>query len=440
MIDYPLSFSDVGEDRLNSKFKLMKTGHPSRLALSVFGSLAAIISLPQLRAEENWPQFRGPTGRGHSSAQDVPLKWSADSVLWKTKLKGKGQSSPVNWGDKLFLTGASSDGSARYLFCVDRNKGTILWEKEVSCKSPENPHKMNSFATPTCATDGEHVIAFFGPGGLHCYDLAGKKLWSRDVGDFPGPWGVAASPVIVGKVVIQNCDAEGASSLLAMDLKTGEPVWKTKREDKPRGGWSTPILIEAGSHSELILNGEYGVRGYDPKSGKELWFCHGFNGRGAPVPDFANGLLYVVNGKPGDTYAVKPGGKGDVTKSHMKWHSKRRGGRDLPSPVVVGDYLIVVSMSGIATCYDAHTGKIHWEERLGVKGEFAASPLVANGHVFIGNVYGGETLVIKPGKTLDVISINGLGADSRELFRATLAPIKGRIYARSFSTLYCIGS
>lgn len=413
---------------------------PALLAFSLIGSLAATLSLPQLRAEDNWPRFRGPSGRGHSVADDVPLKWSAKSVLWKKELKGKGQSSPVNWGDKLFLTGASADGGERYLFCLDRTNGKILWEKEVSCKAPENPHKMNSFATPTCATDGKHVVAFFGPGGLHCYDLEGKKIWSRDVGSFPGPWGVAASPLILENMVIQNCDAEGASSLIALDVASGEPIWTTKREDKPRGGWSTPIVIEANGRSELVLNGEYGVRGYDPKAGKELWFCKGFNGRGAPVPDFGNGLLYVVNGKPGDTYAVKPGGKGDVTESHMKWHAKRRGGRDLPSPVVVGDYLIVVSMSGVAACYDAATGEIHWEERLGTKGEFAASPLVANGHVFIQNVYGGETLVIKPGKTLNVISTNGLGADSKELFRATLAPIKGRVYARSLSTLYCIGS
>jgi outer membrane protein assembly factor BamB len=299
---------------------------------------------------------------------------------------------------------------------------------------------MNSFATPTCATDGEHVVAFFGPGGLHCFDLDGKKLWSREAGDFPGPWGIAASPVILGNMVIQNCDAEGPSSLLAVDVKTGETIWETKREDKPRGGWSTPILIDAGGHPELVLNGEFGVRGYDPKTGEELWFCQGFNGRGSPVPDYADGLLYVVNGKPGDVYAVQPGGRGDVTKSHMKWHAGRRGGRDLPSPVVVGDYLVIVSMSGIAACYDAQTGEVYWEERLGVKGEFAASPLVANGHVYIENVYGGETLVFKPGKKLEIVSKNSLGADSQEIFRSTLAPIKGRMYVRSHSTLYCVGS
>jgi outer membrane protein assembly factor BamB len=298
---------------------------------------------------------------------------------------------------------------------------------------------MNSFATPTCATDGRYVVAFFGPGGIHCFDLEGDKKWSRQLGAFPGPWGVAASPVIFGETVIQNCDAEGASTLIALNLETGEPVWTTKREAKPRGGWSTPIVIENEGSQELVLNGELGVRGYDPKNGKELWFCKAFNGRGSPVPDFADGLLHVVSGKPGDTYAVKPGGKGDVTESHMAWHTKRKAGRDLPSPAVVDGYVLVVSMSGKASCYDAKTGKIHWEEKLGVKGEFASAPLVVNGHVLFQNVYGGEVLVIKPGKKLEIVSNNTLGAERSEMFRATLAPIKGQIFARSFSTVYCIG-
>lgn len=402
--------------------------------------LLSNLPLPALQAEDNWAQFRGPTGRGHSSAREVPLKWDADSVVWKTSLKGQGQSSPVNWGDQLFLTSASEDGKERYVHCLDRKNGKVLWEKTIACASPENPHKMNSFATPTCATNGEVVVAFFGPGGIHCFDLEGEKKWSRDLGAFPGRWGIAASPIIFGDVVIQNCDAEGASSLVALDLKTGESVWKTERESKPRGGWSTPILIENEGKRELVLNGELGVRGYDPKTGKELWFCKAFNGRGSPVPDFANGLLHVVSGKPGDTYAVKPGGKGDVTKSHMAWHTKRRAGRDLPSPAVVNGYVFVVSMSGKASCYDAKTGKIHWEEKLGVKGEFASAPLVMQGHVLLQNVYGGGVLVIKPGKKKEIVSINMLGAKVSELFRSTLAPIQGQMFARSATTVYCIGN
>lgn len=405
---------------------------PLTLALT-FAMLAG------LHAEEHWPQFRGPTGRGHSSATDVPLRWSAESVAWKTPLRGEGQSSPVNWGDKLFLTGASEDGRERYVFCVSRTDGAMLWERTIPCDAPETPHPMNGFASPTCATDGERVVAFFGPGGLHAFDLGGKKLWSRDLGAFPGPWGVGASPIIVDGKVIQNCDAEGESSLAALDMKTGETLWKTEREPKPRGGWSTPIVIEVAGKRELVLNGELGVRGYDLEDGEELWFCRGFNGRGAPVPDFADGRLHVVNGKPGDTYTVRPGGRGDVTESHRGWHTPRRVGRDLPSPAVVDGRLIVVSMSGTASCYDAKTGERLWEEKLGVKGQFAASPLVIDGLVLIQNVYGGGTVVIKPGPERDIVAINELGAEVSELFRATLAPIQGRMFARSLSMLYCIG-
>ena len=407
-----------------------------RFIILIFVGLLGLLSL---HAEENWPQFRGPTGRGHSTTKDIPMKWSADSVVWKTKLKGQGQSSPVNWGDRLFLTSASEDGKERYVFCLDRKNGKILWERTILCEFPEHPHKMNSYATPACATNGKQIVAFFGPAGIHCFDLEGEKKWSRELGAFPGPWGVAASPIILGDLVIQNCDAEGASSLVALSLEKGEPVWQAEREAKPRGGWSTPIVIENGDRKELVLNGELGVRGYDPKTGKELWFCKSFNGRGSPVPDFFNGLLHVVSGKPGDTYAVKPGGNGDVTQSHMIWHTKRKGGRDLPSPAVVDGYVLVVSMSGRASCYDAKTGKVYWEEKLGVKGEFASAPLVVKGHVLLQNVYGGGVLVVKPGKKLEIVSNNSLGAEVSQIFRSTLAPIKGQVFSRSLSMVYCIG-
>ncbi|MEK6234727.1 MAG: PQQ-like beta-propeller repeat protein, partial [Planctomycetales bacterium] len=276
-----------------------------------------------------------------------------------------------------------------------------------------------------------------GPVGIHCYDMDGKKLWSRDLGPFPSTFGSAASPIILGDMVIQNCDATGKSYLIALDKKTGEPVWRVERSDMPKGGWSTPILIDAGERKELILNGEFGVKGYDPKNGKELWFCKSFNGRGTPVPAWAHGLLITVNGKPGDIYAVRPGGKGDVTKTHMAWHSPLGGGRDLSSPIVVGDYAFVVSMPGIATLYEATTGKTVWEERLDRK--YAASPLAANGLIYLPSE-DGEVVVIKPGKELEIVARNKIGAGGSEIFRASLAPSDGQIFHRSDSVLYCIGS
>ena len=303
-------------------------------------------------AESNWHQFRGPTGRGHSEATALPTMWDESNIAWKTELKGAGQSSPVSWGDRLFLTGASDDGAERYVMAYSVSSGELLWDQSVPSESPEEFHKMNSLATPSCATDGKTVVAFFGPGGLHAFTVEGEKKWSVDLGDFPGSWGIAASPIILDGKVIQNCDATGISRLVALDVQTGDILWDSPREDKPKGGWSTPILIEHEGKRELILNGEFGVRGYNPETGEELWFCEAFNGRGSPVPDYFDGKLFVVNGKPGDTYCVKPGGSGNVTESHMLWHASRKGGRDLPSPAVVDGTLFISSMSGIATSYD----------------------------------------------------------------------------------------
>ena len=200
-------------------------------------------------------------------------------------------------------------------------------------------------------------------------------------------------------------------------------------------------MIENRGKSELVLNGEFGVRGYDPKTGKELGFCQAFNGRGSPVPDFANGLIYVVNGKPGDIYAVEPGGSGDVTSSQMKWHGnpERSRGRDLPSPAAVGDYVIVVGMSGNATCFDARTGEVYWSEPLGEEGQFAASPLVANGHVYIEKVMGGETVVIKPGKKLNDRFDRTPSGRMRMRFSARRSRRSRDAFMRAhIRTLYCV--
>ena len=390
-------------------------------------------------AEDNWHQFRGPTGRGHSEATGLPTVWDESNIAWKTELKGAGQSSPVNWGDRLFLTGASDDGSERFVMAYSVSSGELLWDQSVPCEIPEEFHKMNSQATPSCATDGKTVVAFFGPGGLHAFTVEGKKKWSVDLGDFPGTWGIAASPIILEGKVIQNCDATGISRLVALDLETGDILWDSPREDKPKGGWSTPILIEQGGKRELVLNGEFGVRGYNPDTGEELWFCEAFNGRGSPVPDFYDGKLFVVNGKPGDTYCVKPGGTGNVTESHMLWHASRKGGRDLPSPAVVDGTLFISSMSGIATSYDAATGEPYYVERLGEGVEIAAAPLVADGLLYLQTVHGGDVIVVRPGKALDIVSVNSLGDSAKEeTFRATIAPIGGKLYLRSGMTLYCV--
>ena len=386
---------------------------------------------------ENWTSFRGPTGMGVTD-QKIPTSWNNGSILWEKSIAGEGQSSVVEAGNKIFLTASENSGNKRSLLCFTKDKGKLLWQKSISYKGEESSHRMNGWCTPTPATEGNRVVAFFGPAGMHCFDTDGKKIWELQLGDFPGNWGAAASPIIINGIVYQNCDSMGPSRLIAISLETGKIMWDTPRIEKPRGGWSTPICIGVNNKKQLVVNGEYGVRGYDLSNGNELWFCKGFNGRGSPVPFFGNGLLYVVNGKPGDLYAVSPNGVGDVTNSHLKWHAKRNGGRDLPSPAMLNNLVLVTSMSGIVTCYDAKSGKTHWIDRL--QGAFSGSPIVSDNYYYIQSE-SGTTYVIKPNKNnLEVISKNQLSSNLEEIFRATLSPIDGKIYTRSNSKLYCISS
>jgi outer membrane protein assembly factor BamB len=407
----------------------------SRTLLTFATVLAA--ALPALPADANWPQYRGPHGDGHSTEASVPVDWDAHSVVWKADLKGRGQSSPVVWGERIFLTTALENGKQRLVFCLDRKDGKLLWERVAWHGIPEKSHEMNGWATPTCATDGERVYAFFGRGGLHAFTVDGKPRWSRDLGKFEGPWGTAASPILAGDLVVQNCDAEKEAFLLAVDRRTGKTVWKTPRTVPDRGGWSTPVLVQTGDRQEIVLNGAKAVTAYDPATGKVLWSCKSFNGRGEPTATPGRGLVFMVNGLRGDLYAVRPGGSGDVTASHMAWHTPRRGDRDQPSPIVVGPYLLVANMAGITTCYEADTGKELWKERL--LGKFSSSPIAASGRAYFQNE-AGVTYVIEPGPKGKVVSRNSMDGPAEEVFRASLTPSAGQVFARSDRALYCIGA
>lgn len=407
----------------------------NRLWLLV-GLMSVFLSRAASAAEGDWPQWRGPSSDGHTTETNVPVKWDEKSVVWKTALPGIGQSSPVIAGDRIFLTSALENGRQRVVFSVDRKNGKILWQETVWDGEPEKSHQMNGWASATCATDGKYVVAFFGKGGIHCFDVEGKKQWSIDIGQFPGVWGTGASPLIVGDLVIQNCDAEGESSITAFHKRTGDVVWKTARDKLPRGGWSSPVLVDAGDRREIVVNGEDFASAYDLETGKKLWFCKTFIGRGEPTATPGNGLIYMLNGKSGDFYALKPGGNGDVTKTHMAWHTPRKTGRDQPSPIVIGNYIQVVSMEGMATCYDATNGQELWKERLG--GNFTSSPIAANGLAYHQSNEG-ETVVIKPGPKLDIVARNTLPAAKDEIFRASLTPSRGQMFSRSTKVLYCLG-
>ena len=401
--------------------------------------LAIIVLLLQagseLSAESNWPRWRGPRGDGHSAAVEVPVRWTADSVAWKAPLKGIGQSSPIVWGDWIFLTSALDEGRQRIVSCFDARDGSLAWEHIAWTGEPEKIHPMNSWASATCATDGEIVVASFGKGGLHAYVLDGKHLWSRDLGPFECPWGTAACPIIVEDLVIQNCDADSNACIVGLDKRTGKTVWTTPRFNSR--GWSTPILIETQGHPELVLNGHNGVTAYEPATGKELWFCKSFNGRGEPTVTPAGDVLCAVNGNAGDIYAITPGGTGDVTGTRMAWHTPRRGGRDIPSPIVIDRYIVVVDIKGIATCYDSQTGSELWKER--ICDTISSSPIAAGGLAYFQDEQG-QAVVLKPGPQLEIVARNSLGTQEGEIFRASLTPVNGKLFSRSSKALYCISA
>jgi outer membrane protein assembly factor BamB len=405
--------------------------------LAVWSLAAMMCARAASGVEGDWPGWRGPLGDGHTTDNTVPVQWDENSIVWRAELPGEGQSSPVIAGDRIFLTTALESGRRRVVLCVDRRTGKIVWQETVWTGEPEKTHAINGWASATCATDGERVVAFFGKGGLHCFDAAGNKLWSKNLGRFDGPWGTGASPLIVDNLVLQNCEAEEQASLTAFDIRTGDVVWKTPRDIPERGGWSSPVLLDSGKRREVVLNGFNGVTSYDPASGKKLWFCKSFAGRGEPTATPGQGLVFLLNGLAGDVYAVKPGGEGDVTQSGMAWHAPRRVGRDQPSPIVIGDFMLAVSMDGIGCCYDVKTGRELWKDRL--VGKFTSSPIAANGLAYFQSD-SGETVVVKPGAQLTVVSRNVLPASADEVFRASLAPSRGQMFSRSNRALYCLTS
>jgi outer membrane protein assembly factor BamB len=408
-----------------------------------------------------WPQWRGPSGQGLCDDTRVPLEWSeSKNLLWKTKLPGEGHSTPVIWGDRLFLTCAKDKGQERIVICVRTTDGKILWEKTASKGgNPEKIHSTSSWASPSCTTDGTYVYGFFGNGGLFCYDLEGKQIWHHDFGIFTSEtgWGVGASPVLYEDLVIQNCDNDGPAflpkggsgkaapeSLIALDKKTGKVRWEAKRNQGR--GFSTPVLIPTpDGRTDLVLNGPQGFWGYDPKTGKELWHVSRHPDEdntkfGEPIPVFNQSTFFAPAGREGGYFqAVKLGGNGDVSKSNLLWEVRRKGTRDVGSGVLAADYLMYADgRAGYITCHDAKTGKLYYQERAGSKSEyFYASPmLIQNKVVFVRT--DGRTFVVEPDSTYKVVRQNVLNDGT--VFCASPAVADGRLFLRSQQYLYAIGA
>jgi outer membrane protein assembly factor BamB len=386
-------------------------------------------------AAANWPGWRGPTGQGLADVKATPLTWSfeRDTVpkhAWKSPLRGSGNSSPIVWGDRIFITAALEDGT-RLVSCHSLKDGKLLWEAAGPSKAREKlsgDGKDAGHASPTPAADGERVYAYFGPAGMLCVDFTGKQVWHRDFGPIDHVWGTGASPALCGEFVIVNGDNDKDSFLYALDRKTGEIQWKTKRA--AGGGWSTPIIVKTAAGEELVVAGAHAVIAYDPRSGKELWRCEGLSETVCPTPVAGRGLIFAVSGRNGPTLAIRPNGKGNVTQTHIAW-SQKRGGPAVPSPILVGGLLYVLNDGGLLSCYDAKSGERHYVERL--DGTFWSSPVAAGERIYFTNTEG-TTTVVAPGTKYRSLATNQLG----ERCVASPAVVEGAMIFRGDKHLFCL--
>jgi outer membrane protein assembly factor BamB len=392
-----------------------------------------MLSLPLLA--EDWPEFRGPSGQGHSAERGVPQSWSnTKNVRWRTAVPGAGWSSPSIAGDRIWLTTATDNGASLRVLALETATGKLVLDKEVIRVSDRGPgiHAKNTFASPTAIVRGDRVYVHFGFYGTACLNTKGEILWKQTLKYEPqhGPGG---SPALFEDLLIISCDGFDAQFVVALDAATGKIRWKTAR-GKGNQAYTTPLVIDTGGQQQVISPGAHHAYSYDPRTGKELWYIeYGSGFSNVPRPVYAHGLVYICSGffQP-VLFAVRPDGRGNVTKSHVAW-SHSRAVPLTPSPVVAGDELYMVSDNGIGTCLDAKTGAVHWTQRIG--GNHSASPLYADGRIYFLSEEG-ECTVIAPGKEYRELGRNAIG----ERTLASIAVSGKAFYLRGDQHLYRLES
>ena len=382
-----------------------------------------------------WSRWRGPSGQGLVADGSYPDSWSAtENILWKTRVPGRGNSSPIVWRDRIFLTTAYDDGRRASVLGFQRADGRQLWETFVTSARSGASHEKNGHASATPATDGERVYASFGGRGLIAVDLNGAIVWQRDIGPMDAYHGTAGSPLVYRDRLILYQDQFADSFIAAFDARTGRTLWRTSRNANV--GWGTPVAILAGDHDEIVVSGQRTVFAYDPDTGRELWRCGGSNDEVIPTPVVGHGMVFCSSGRAGPTLAIRPGGRGDVTRSHLAWSSPR-GSPFVPSPILYGEHLYMVNdMASIVTCLDAVTGRTLWQGRIGVaqREGFSASPVAIDGKVFFTND-DGETFVLRAGPKFELLHVNQIG----EATLASPALVDGHWYVRTDRNLVSIG-
>lgn len=386
-----------------------------------------------------WPQWRGPSAQGYVAPGKYANTWSPNrNVKWRVPVPGAGNSSPIVWADRIYLTTAQDRGAKLSLIAFNRADGKQLWESVVPTDgSIEHVHQKNGHASATPVTDGRMIYASFGRHGLVGFDMTGKILWHRKFGPLDNYHGPAGSPVLYKDRIFLYQDHEGTPSqrafVAAFDTRTGKTIWETPRTETV--GWGTPVVVHTGTRDELIVNSQRRVAAYDPDTGKELWTVRGMTFEVIPTPVVGEGLVFTSSGRAGPTYAIRPGGSGDVTGTHVVW-STPKGSPFVPSGIVHDGLLYLVNdMQSILTVYEAKTGTLVYQGRMGVaqREGFSASPVVVNNELYFTND-DGETFVVKAGREFTLSHTNSLG----ERTLASPALVEGVWYWRTAGHLVAI--
>ncbi|MBA4066414.1 MAG: serine/threonine protein kinase [Isosphaera sp.] len=405
-------------------------------------SLALTLALTLPTAAEDWPAWRGPTGQGHSAEKDPPVKWSAtENVRWKVALPDAGNSTPVVWGDKIFLTQATEKGKKRSLWCLARKDGAKLWEKTVTFDGKETIHQTNTYCAASPATDGERVVVSHGSAGLYCYDFAGKELWKKEYGPCDHIWGSASSPVIHKDLVIHHHGPHETTFLVGLRKTDGTEVWRHdevgKKPEVYYGAWGTPVVAPVGGAERVLMTWPGAVKAHDPATGKVVWSCRGLEkDKAADRLSYASPLVspdavVASAGFGGPSVGVTPAGAGDVTDTHRLWRTPNNPQR-IGTGVIVGDHVYVVNEPGVA-CLALKTGKEVWSQA--VPGGCWSSIVHAAGRLYIVGQKG-ETLVLAAKPELEVVARNALdGATTR----ASLVPTGGGFLIRTYTHLWYVG-
>jgi outer membrane protein assembly factor BamB len=420
----------------------MKRCHRSWLVWSVALGVCSAVGA-------DWAQFRGPGGLGSSDETGLPVKWSAqENLVWRAALPGPGGSSPVTARDRVFLTCYSGyaldpadpgkmEDLRRHVLCLDRHSGKVLWTKEFRPLLPEHQYQgegsYHGYSSSTPATDSEHLYVFFGKSGVYCFDLDGHQLWHARVGDGINGWGSATSPLLYKDLLIVNASVE-SGALVALDKKTGKEVW---RAGGISSSWNTPVLVAApDGMTELVVSVHDRLLGFDPATGKELWRAEGVHRYACPSVVFHDGVVYAIGG--GHTsLAVRAGGRGDVTKTHVVWRENK--GSNVSSPVYHDGHVYWASeSSGVVHCQDAATGRSVYEQRLVPdSGLIYASPVLADGKLYYVSQRKG-TYVVAVGPEFKLLAHN-VFADDASRANASPAVSNGQLLLRTDRYLYCIG-